>query len=401
MKMLKSLIVLSLLSISAWTTAAPLSVANGKFMLNGAPFYGAGVNYHDAFTRYANNKWDSSWKTGLATLKSNNVPFIRINTIGFWSSDIQKNFIDNKPEFYLRLDAFMNECSKQNIGVILDVFWNWTAWTDLNGENVPSWGDTNSKTRKMMRAITTEMVTRYKNHPALWGWEFANETTAGMDLPDAVNNYQWLPRSPGLPARTKVDNYTAAMILNAITDFSRTVRTIDVTTPIFSGNDRPRYNAMHLPKSWDPDTPGQFGEILSRDNPRTDTMTLHLYPQNEFPAFGADPVTKTAQKGTWENMVSAALRRSTAKDSTGKLIDPRPVFLGEWGTSDKALGAAASKIRFNQMADFIMANRIQMSALWVFDLANQEGSYNITATNSRAYQLARIKAMNMTMKTWK
>jgi hypothetical protein len=401
MKIFKSLLGISLLALSAWTTASPLAAGNGKFTLNGAPFYGVGVNYMDAFTRYVNTGKDVTWMTGLATLKAYNVPFIRVNAIGFWPVDIQANYVNNKATFYARLDTFMNEAAKQKVGVILDIFWNWTAFSDLNNEHVPAWGNTNSATRKMMRATTTEMVTRYKNHPALWGWEFANETTSMMDVPDNINNYKWLPNYTGAPARTRADNFNSAMILDAMTDFARTVRTIDPSTPIFSGNDHPRYTAYHLPKSWDQDTPDQFGQILSRDNARTDTTSIHLYPYSEMPAFGADPTTKTALPGTVPNILATAAKRARLVDANGKLVDPRPLFLGEFGTSDKDLGPTVAKTKFLQIADAIISNRIPMSALWVFDMKAQDGTYNVTASNSRAYQLDKIKQMNATMKTWK
>src|ERR1700761_1528855 len=132
MKLLKSLMAIALIASSAYTTASPLVTANGKvingkpyygFLLNGTPFYGVGVNYYDAFTRYVNTGKDLSWMTGLSTLQSYNVPFIRVNAVGFWAADIKANYINNKATFYARLDTFMNEAAKQHIGVILDIFW--------------------------------------------------------------------------------------------------------------------------------------------------------------------------------------------------------------------------------------------------------------------------------------
>ncbi|WP_295992854.1 hypothetical protein [Rugamonas sp.] len=368
--------------------------------MNGTPFYGVGVNYYDAFTRYVGTGKDTTWMAGLTTLQSYNVPFIRVNAIGFWAPDIKANYINNKATFYARLDTFMNEASKRHIGVILDVFWNWTGWTDMNGEHAAAIGDPNSATRKMMRTVAAEMVLRYKNHPALWGWEYANESTSLMDLPDAINNYQWLPHYSTDAKRGPADNYTAPQMLSAIADFSRTVRINDTVTPIFSGNARPRYDAYHLPKSWDPDSPQQVGQILTRDNVGTDTTSMHLYLTDETAAFGTDTVTKTVVAGNYSNTLAAIMARSKEVDAKGKLVDPRPFFLGEFGVSDADYGAAGAKTKFNQITDAILANKVPMSALWVFDLTSQNGTFNVTATNSRSYQLDKIKAMNATMKTW-
>lgn len=379
---------------SPFSAAAPLSVSNGNYLLNGKPFYGVGVNYYDAFTRTAQSSKDLSYINGFAQLKKYNVPFIRINAIGHWPIDIKANYLNNKPAYYAKLDAFMAEAARQNIGVILSVFWNWAAFADINNERPSAWGDTNSATRKMMRQITTEMVTRYKSSPALWGWEFANESSALMDLPTSVGNYQWLATYSGAPKRTTADNFTRAQIQDALTDFSRTVRINDPVVPIFSGNDVPRANAYHLPKSWDMDTPAQFGEVLTRDNARTDTMSMHLYPKSETALFpgGAH---------SYSDILAAAMARSKVKNANGSFVDNRPMFLGEFGVSDKDTSIVNPKTKFKEITDAIIKNRVPMSALWVFSLSNQEGTYNVTPTNSRAYQLDTIKSMNATMKLWK
>ncbi|SHN38029.1 Cellulase (glycosyl hydrolase family 5) [Duganella sacchari] len=402
MKTIKKLLLSALLGMALTASAADFKAGTGVFLLNGKTFYGVGVNYQDAFLRHVESGGkDVSWKAGLATLKTYNIPFIRINAIGFWPENIQKNYMANPTQFYARLDEFMKECAAQNIGVIMDIFWNFPAFSDMLGERVPAWGDTNSKTRVLMRKITTEMVTRYKDNPALWGWEFANEATALMDLPASLNNYQWIPRSSTAPARTAADNFTVATIMDSLADFTRTVRAIDKTHPIFSGNDRPRNNAYHLPTKWDLDSPTQFSSILSRDNNVADTVSLHLYPYGEFAGFGVDTVNPSVVPGNFNNIIVAALARSRQVDSTGKLIDPRPLFIGEFGTSDKDLGAAVAKSKFYEMTSTIIASRVPLSAAWVFDWTAQEGTYNITATNSRKYQLERLSEMNLVMKTWK
>lgn len=402
MKAIKKLMLGLLLGTAITASAADFKAGYGVFQLDGKTFYGVGVNYQDAFLRHVESGGkDVSWKAGLATLKSYNIPFIRINAIGFWPENIKKNYSNNPTAFYARLDEFMKECAAQNIGVILDVFWNFPAFSDMVGERVPAWGDSNSKTRVLMRKITTEMVTRYKDHPALWGWEFANEASALMDIPPSIGNYQWIPRSSTAPARTPADNFTVSTIVEALADFTRTVRAIDKTHPIFSGNDRPRNNAYHLPNKWDMDSPSQFASILTRDNSVADTVTLHLYPYGEFAGFGVDAVTPSVVPGNFNNIIVAALARSRQTDSTGKLIDSRPLFIGEFGTSDKDLGPAVAKSKFYEMTATIIASRVPLSAMWVFDWTAQEGTYNVTATNSRKYQLERLSEMNQVMKTWK
>ncbi|MBJ7310029.1 cellulase family glycosylhydrolase [Rugamonas sp. CCM 8940] len=386
LKKLLTATVFALLAGSAF--AGPLSVSNGQFIKDGKPYYGVGINYHDAFARYAANGNDMTWKTGLATLKSYNVPFIRIGTTGFYPNDINANYLNRKAVFYARLDAFMDEAAAQGIGVVLDLFFNWTAYADIKGEHMPAWGDHNSETRKLMRSITTEIVTRYKDHRALWAWEFANEANALMDLPN--DNSQWMPSSPAnqSPLRTTADNIVPATIINALADFATTVRSIDSRTPIFSGNDRPQQSAYHLsltPLSWAQDTPAQFGAMMSRNDPAPlDTLSIHLYQTAEGKYFGS-------LYSTYNDIIAAAMAQSA--------IDGRPLFLGEFGAIE-VTATAGNHGKFDQVAAAILANRVQMSSLWVYDLTHQNATWNITTTNARAYQLDAIKTMNEKMGHW-
>ncbi|NRR31603.1 cellulase family glycosylhydrolase [Oxalobacteraceae bacterium] len=379
--------------------AAPITVVNGQFVKDGKPFYGVGVNYFDGFTRYAGSSRDLTWKKGLATLNQYKIPFIRINTFGFWTADFQKNYLNDKAAFYARLDAFMNEAKAQNVGVVLDLFWNYTMFVDLNNEKMKAWGQQNSATRKMMRALTTEIVTRYKGHPALWGWEFSNEANSYMDLPEANNNHQYLPPKQFNTKSTRdaSDNFDKSVIISALADFAKTTRIIDPKTPIFSGHNATRSTAYHLQnnKNWVQDSGTQFGEMVSRDNvapvsgvkPDVDTLTMHIYPNYEGTFFNS----KTGSK--FGDILTQTMARSK--------LDKRPFFLGEFGVDEKILGKEAAKAKFVEMTDAIMANRVPMSALWVFDFAYQEGTYNVTSTNSRSYQLDKLKQMNITMSSWK
>ncbi|NRR31620.1 cellulase family glycosylhydrolase [Oxalobacteraceae bacterium] len=376
-------------------SAGPLTVANGKFMKDGKPFYGVGVNYFDGFTRFLASN-DTSYKVGLATLAANKVPYIRMNTFGYWPDEVTKRYLANKQIFYYRLDQFMNEAATRKVGVILNLFWNYTVLVDISKETMPAWAVQSSETRKLMRTITAEIATRYKNHPALWGWEYSNEANSFMDLPNYSNNYQYLPpKVPGtVSTRTTSDNFNPAVILAGLADFAKTIRIIDPVVPIFSGHNITRATAYHLQtNNWTQDTPAQFGEMLSRDNvmdtsgvpPDVNTLTMHIYANSEGTFFN-DPNSKFA------DIVAAAMSRSAT--------DGRPFFLGEFGTDSALMGADPAKVKFYEMTDAIIANRVQMSTLWVYDFKYLEGSYNVTSTNARAYQLEKLKQMNTLMATW-
>ena len=64
---------------------------------------------------------------------------------------------------------------------------------DLVGEPRNQWGNPESKTRQFMRTYIREVVSRYVNSPAIWGWEFGNEYNLSLDTPD---RWRTLPPDP-------------------------------------------------------------------------------------------------------------------------------------------------------------------------------------------------------------
>ncbi|MES2041557.1 MAG: hypothetical protein V4495_27385 [Pseudomonadota bacterium] len=393
---------LTLAAFNAYAGVGPLSIKDGLFMKDGKPFYGVGVNYFDGFARNAKTG-DSSYKKGLQVLAKNKIPFIRISALPFWPNDL--NTVLNDPRLYHeRLDAFLNEAEANHIGVIVDVFWNWTAIADVVGEKIPMTGVPGSKTLEKMKAITLDIVKQHQNHKAVWAWEFANEASSFMDLTEALgyttatknNNGNYLPSNlgAGAPARTAADDFTPQTIQVAVKTFAETVRTLDKTTPILSGNNVPRENAYHMRHAekknvFALDSREEFGKILEENDPApVDTYSLHLYPNSEGKYFDKQP-----EHSTIAEIISAAMDRS-------KLVgSKRPFFLGEFGADGLSLGAAGAQEKFNTFKKEILRQRVQMSALWVYDFSYQNADYNVTET-LRAYQLEELKQMNIEMSTW-
>ena len=71
---------------------------------------------------------------------------------------------------------------------------------DLVGESCNQWGNPESKTRQFMRTYVREVVSRYVNSPAIWGWEFGSEYNLSLDNPDRWRNLPldlWILRRGG------------------------------------------------------------------------------------------------------------------------------------------------------------------------------------------------------------
>ncbi|UTY56377.1 cellulase family glycosylhydrolase [Massilia sp. erpn] len=393
MRLSKSVLAAMLSLVFLNASAEPLVVENGLFMHKGKPFYGVGVNYFDGFTRYAKNEKDESWKKGLQIIKKHEIPFIRISTIGFWPETIQSDYLKDeatKREFHRRLNIFMTEADNLGIGVILDVFWNWTALLEITGEHASAIGR-DSQTRDLMKKIIDEMVDQHKDHPALWGWEFTNEGSSFMDLTlqRGYQNYPCLPTREGRATPwTPADNFTHQDMISAIEFFAKEISDRDKRTPIFSGNNVPNPNAFslrYLPKSEGnrKDTEAEFGWILRKNEPDSgNTLSMHLYPEQEGTYFGR-------KDSGLEDILEAAMARSHK--------DKRPFYLGEFGAKRKQVSYDADK-KIDQFLSAIYNQRIQLSSFWVYDFAHQKDTYSVMAGEGRIPTLEKLQKYNELMR---
>lgn len=356
--------------------AAPgLSVQNGVLMREGKAYRGIGVNYFNAFGRTVANGADTSYREGFAVLRAQGIPFVRFAACGFWPSD-GRLYRTNSAEYFRRMDGVVKAAEANGIGLIPSLFWRWETAADLAGEPHSAWGNPNSRTQELMRKYTEEFVTRYKESPALWGYEFANEMSLDVDLPngkDMVKNRKAIPHL-GVPAPSEADLTTAQTMVTALTEFGKTVRRLDPQRLIISGNSAPRPGAWHntAEHSWAVDNREQLIEVLRRDNPDPlSVLCVHWYPEKDKRFSKQQPAS---QPEVLRAMMDAAQQAR------------KPLFVGEFGAS-KELGPEKEKAAFTEMLRDIEQAGVPLAAVWVFDLSSQNKDWNITATNERAYML--------------
>ena len=114
---------------------------------------------------------------------------------------------------YLKIDAFLAKCRARGIGVILNLFFRHATVSDLAGQQVRAgWLTGGSATRNFAQAITQELVTRYLNEDAVYGYEWSNEVNHKNDAPETVVNPvdgsdPWPVVNPGQGTRA---SYSAA-----------------------------------------------------------------------------------------------------------------------------------------------------------------------------------------------
>jgi hypothetical protein len=348
-------------------TNGPLKVkADGTLLLNDQSFTGTGVNYYSAFNRTIDNANDFSYDDGFAKLAQLGIPFARLDISGYWPKNT-KLFFTDRAEYFRRLDGVVASAKQHGVGLIPSFFWTIFTFSDLAGEHLDQLGVSNSLTRQMMREFTTEIVNRYKTSTAIWAWEFGNEWTLAVDLPNGPDHLPPTWTSLGNPAtRDPVrDLLTTDLMLAAMRDFGSIVSTLDPGRPISTGHATPRPSQWRMDQwkrgflpiyqVWGgsyADTNAQVKEIMLRHCPPPfNMMSVHIYEndQQRLPLF------------------------SSIASSSGKAL-----FVGEFGTSP------AEESKYMSMRSAVRSNS-RLSAVWVYD--RPEDAFNITTTNSRSWML--------------
>ena len=127
-------------SVTAQAASLPgLSVArDGSLLRNGVRYRGVGVNYTDAFLRPLRHPEDESYRDDFRKLAANHIPFARIAACGFSPSDYQL-YLQDKENYFKRLDGVVQAAEESNVGLIADLFWSNTAVPDLVGEQRNRW----------------------------------------------------------------------------------------------------------------------------------------------------------------------------------------------------------------------------------------------------------------------
>lgn len=352
----------------------------GMVLRCGEPYRGIGINYFSAFVRALHDPTDRSYDDGLRVLAEHEIPFARFMACGFWPNDFAR-YREDKEGYFQTMDAVVASAESHGIGLIPSLFWFIAAVPDLVGEPVSAWGDGESKTRDFMRTYTREVVMRYNDSPTIWAWEFGNEYNLAADLPG--EHYPNVAPRLGTPeSRSAADKVSSAMVEDALRDFAETVRECDPVRPITSGHSVPRPSAWHLERdgTWDIDTREQFAENLSTRVPEPiDMISVHVYPHDELKRFGG-----THPEDILRLVTNAAREHGHA------------VFVGEFGAADDEEHGGPERARREILDQLAAIERtgVDLAALWVFDLPQQEDTHNITIDNHRRGLLGLLRDAN-------
>jgi hypothetical protein len=372
-----------------------LTVVNGMFMKDGHPFYGVGINYFNVLIRMtglAGSPPDlspESYRQGFETLRKYEIPFIRFCAGGFYPKDWDLYLKDKKAYFRI-FDRLVMDAEKKEIGLIPSLFWNFPAVPDLAGEPLDQWGNPDSKTIAFMRQYTTEVVSRYKDSPAIWGWEFGNEYLHAVVPQPELGRGAVAPHLGTPSERTARDKMLRPIIWTAYREFSKTVRSIDKTRPVFTGDTVPRPAAFHIWKesSWRMDSQEEWQSVFLKDNESMNTLSVHFYYYSRQDEIRDSGLMEFGPEDQLEFMMKTA--RSSGK----------PLYIGEFGAAAKEKTEEEERRQFELMLGLLVTNQVQLSALWNFDFEDPDQVlWNITEKNHRAYMLEALRTANRKMRT--
>ena len=347
--------------------------SQGTLIRHGVPYRGIGVNYYDAFLRTLRDPHDDSYKEGFAQLGAHGIPFARMAACGYTGEDLQL-YLTDKDAYFQRLDGVIHAAEKSKVGLIASLFWSIAAVSEAMHEPRASWGDANSATRRFMREYTHDVVSRYANSDAIWGWEFSCELSLPVD------------RRPGEANPDRALSF--ATFESAATDFARVVRTIDPHRILTTGNSLPRPSAYHNAGGGraTPDTEEEFARILLRDNPDPfSPISIHAAPAGVDHYFADHKVSYLELLQTCSR-IGAQVRK--------------PVYLEEFvpvpGKSSAFADVNGRDYFTHELAD-IEASNVPIASIWVYDRKLVSDRSNVTFENERSYMLQMIANFDRTL----
>ena len=356
----------------------------GTLLKNGEPYRAFGINFFSAFARVLQDPGDTTYREGFVELASRNIPFVRFMAGGFWPVD-WKLYQEDREAYFERMDDVVRAAEETGIGLIPSLFWYPASVSDVVGEPRNRWGNPSSKTHAFMREYVREVVTRYRDSPAIWIWEFGNEFSLSCDLPNAAEHRpKVVPHLGANGPRSEEDDLTHDMVLTAVRCFAEEVRKYDPVRPITTGHSIPRSSAEHQRHegTWASDSREEFRKNLIDSTPDPiDIVSIHLYPFSLQHRFG--------QKNTsWRELLGFS---QEVCRQAGKVL-----FVGEFGacTDVPSEDKESVRRRLNQMMAAVELSEVPLAALWVYDLGQQEDTWNVTPTNSRAYMLDLLSQAN-------
>ncbi len=270
--------------------------ASGQLLRDGVRFRNIGLNYGGAIQRIYSQPSATAcaYTPGaeqdamLDVCDALKVKVLRVKATPYWPAQWRYGVnggiagvaavAADREAHYVRIDQFLAKCRARGIGVILTLFFRHASPCDLAGQTVRAGWLNAGATRTYVTAVTQEIVTRYLNEDAVYGYEWSNEVNHYNDATDAA-----LGAFPGVDTNQGTQAaYTAANTSFLGTELSTVlawwygiVRAIDSQRIVLTGNGPNSYSqpggAAGIANPLRP-----WHQEQERDNP-TNCGSIHWY----------------------------------------------------------------------------------------------------------------------------
>jgi len=362
-------------------TAAPagLHVQEGTLMRSGKPYRAMGVNYYTCFNTLIDHPENRDFVEGFRVLREEfDIPFIRFSGCSYGSNGWEL-YTEDPEEYFRRFDLVVREAEKRHLGLIPSLFWYVCSVSDFCDEPLSELGNSDSKTRALYRKYATEMATRYKDSPAIWGWEIGNEYMLWADLPEL--NHLPPKKAGSKEERTAEDKILRPMIIAVYQDVYDAIRAVDPDRMIVTGDSMTREGAWHNyhKDAWGADSRVQWEEMFTMDTPaRFEVVSFHMYGLHDQCALF------DGKKLSLEEFVGVAIENARKRG--------KPVWCGELGMPGTD---EQSREMFVRMMKIVEENEIPISAIWNFlPTGKFQPEWDILPQGERSSMLEAVNEFN-------
>ena len=343
-----------------------LYVENNTIMLGGEPFYGIGTNYYNAYLRELTEPQCGDITDGIKGIAEYELPFIRAR-FSPWGDEGMEYFWNDRETYFKATDKLVSLCEQNKIGIIATLVWTTNSYHKDGWTFAELIEEPDSEGYRQMLAYMKAIITRYKNSPAIWGWEVGNEFNLGCDMHDTTLTADALKR-----------------FYSAVTPF---IRKWDGTKRIIStGNSQNRYASWHLMnkrEDWSYDNAEQQKYMAEMwKTPEISVNSIHVYNRTQV----VDAEIKSVDEYL-SFMVKISKQLGT------------PLFIGEYCDDERGKPETENDTEENSLKKFdvlheaVMNNDVQLSCLWIFDRSTDDYT---NPTDYNRHMLAKAQQGNKT-----
>lgn len=331
-----------------------LYTENGVIMLDDKPFYGIGVNYYEMATARFSSLFDAGPAKSTQNLAGYGIPYVRVK-FSAWGNEGMSWFWNDREIYWKIMDEAVALAEQHHIGIIATVAWTLNPYISEGETAGRLMSNPDSEGYQKMLAYMEAVITRYRNSPAIWGWEIGNEYNLAADLQEDLSADVLAAFYEDITPRiAKWDGY-GRLILHG-----------------HSQNRSSAYNLFHN-HSWATDDLSQMREMLELY--LTEDMggtSIHVYNRTQL--LGGDTVSLSEYLGTLTSWCKEA----------GK-----PLIIGEYCDDEIAFpltdteeNRKISLAKFKELHQAVLDNDIQLAIQWMqsnaVDVYRNPDDYHVT-----------------------